>query len=161
MKRGKSAEQRPRASKRPRTTSTSSNKFLLERSSIIPELFSQWREFFVNDYFTDLRVMCKDDNIAGVTLHRAVLASCSLFLASLLSEDDQGRRDETTLLMPDIEKEDFLNLVKILYGERVSRRPSEQLLILLGIENLPPSPAMMPSAPTCKYSKCSLNQSSL
>ena len=46
-------------------------------------------------------------------------------------------RDETTLLLPDVEKEDFQKLVKNLYGEAGSEKPSEELLRLLQIDRLP------------------------
>ena len=45
---------------------------------------------------------------AGITLHRLVLASCSSFLAEAL----RGR-EEATLLLPDVEREDFLGLVQV------------------------------------------------
>ena len=46
-------------------------------------------------------------------------------------------RDETTLLLPDVEKEDFQKLVKNLYGEAGSEKPSVELLRLLQIDRLP------------------------
>lgn len=122
--------------------------YLKTAKNIIPELFSQWREFLDKDSFTDLRILCKNDG-SGVSLHKAVLASCSSFLGSLLMDG----RDETVLIMPDVEKRDLLNLVRILYGARTNTRPSRELLELLGIAKLPSTtvPLFTPSHRlTCK-----------
>lgn len=128
--------------------------YLKTAKNIIPELFSQWREFLDKDSFTDLRILCKNDyggSNSGVSLHKAVLASCSSFLGSLLMDG----RDETVLIMPDVEKRDLLNLVRILYGARTNTRPSRELLKLLGIAKLPSTtvPLFTPSdnfTLTCK-----------
>ena len=106
--------------------------YLKTAKNIIPELFSQWREFLDKDSFTDLRILCKNDS-QGVSLHKAVVASCSSFLGHLLMDG----RDESVLIMPDVEKRDLLNLVRILYGARTHTRPSPELLKLLGISKLP------------------------
>ena len=60
----------------------------------------------------DLHVFCGNDSIGRVSLHRAVLASCSNFLSDILSE-----RDETFLLLPDVDKNDFMALVHLVYNE--------------------------------------------
>ena len=86
------------------------------------------------DSFTDLKILCKDDWFGGVSMHKAVLASISPFMASILSDG----RDETTLLMPDVDKHDMLNLVKLLYGgKHDNQTPSDELLRMLGIKELP------------------------
>ena len=56
--------------------------------------------------------------------------------ASILSDG----RDETTLMLPDISKNDLLNLVKILYGghrQENQTHCSSELLHMLGIKKLP------------------------
>ena len=65
-------------------------------------------------------------------------------------------RDETTLLLPDVEKEDFQKLVKNLYGEAGSEKPSEELLRLLQIDRLPdesPIPNLAETSTTTLISK--------
>lgn len=101
----------------------------------IPDLFDQWRGFLVRDSFTDLKVVCQDDRgSGGLSLHKAVLASVSHFMAGLLKDG----RDESTLFLPDVSKKDFHNLVRCLYGDGSCERPSDGLLVLLGIKQLPP-----------------------
>ena len=46
-------------------------------------------------------------------------------------------RDETTVFLPEVDKEDFHNLVRNLYGEKGTKRPSQELLTLLQISELP------------------------
>jgi hypothetical protein len=135
MKRGRKtqlAHQAPaKLSKRRRRTATVE---MIQKQDI-PALFSHWREYLLKDSFTDLKVVCQDDcGSGGVSLHRAVLALCSSFMASILSEDC---RDETSLFLPDVTKEDFTSLVRNLYGETTSVRPSDALLHLLRIEKMP------------------------
>lgn len=49
-----------------------------------------------------------------VSLHGVVLAACSPFIASLLTENNRNSpRDENVLFLPDCEKEDFVALVKV------------------------------------------------
>ncbi len=102
----------------------------------INKIFGHWRNFLVNDSFTDLRVFCKDDfGCGGVTLHRAVLASASPMMARLLASD---LRDETHLILPDVSKKDFATLVQVLYGEGEHRPDlNPDLLSILGILELP------------------------
>lgn len=98
------------------------------------------------DSFTDLKILCKDDYLAGVSMHKAVLASMSTFMASILSDG----RDETTLFMPDVAKHDLLNLIKILYGQH-AEAPSAELLTMLGIQQLPTlTPKIQTTTTTCK-----------
>ena len=145
MKRGNKHLNNPAAvqSKRPKLNSDQNVEneeieYLKTEKNIIPELFSQWREFLNKESFTDLKILCKND-CCGVSLHKAVLASCSSFLANLLTDG----RDETVLIMPEVEKNDLLSLVRILYGERTQQnRPSNQLLHMLGISKLPSTPAV-------------------
>ena len=66
-------------------------------------------------------------------MHKAILASCSKFLSSILLDG----RDETTVFLPEVDKEDFHNLVRNLYGEKGTKRPSQELLTLLQISELP------------------------
>ena len=58
--------------------------------------------------FPDLHVFCGKDAFSSVSLHRAVLASCSPFMARVLMD-----RDETSLLLPDIDPDDFMALVHL------------------------------------------------
>ena len=104
-----------------------------KRPDSLPELFDQWRNFLIRDSFTDLKVICKNDDYGGLCLHKAILASCSAFMASTLCDG----RDETTVFLPEVDKEDFHNLVRNLYGETGVKRPSVELLTLLRIEKLP------------------------
>jgi hypothetical protein len=130
MKRGRKTQLALPLIKKPRRTAT-----VEVKKQDIPALFSHWREFLLKDSFTDLKVVCRDDcGSGGVSLHRAVLASCSSFMASILSEDG---RDKTSLFLPDVTKEDFTSLVRNLYGETTSAHPSNELLHLLGIDKLP------------------------
>ena len=106
---------------------------------------------FAYFYFSDLKVICKNDyGCNGISLHKAILASCSKFLSSILLDG----RDETTMFLPDIEKEDFDGLVKYLYGEKSTKKPSQELLTLLQISELPEisedSVSTMPT--TCRSS---------
>ena len=153
MKRGNNHLQNPAAAataavqnKRPKLNSDQNSEnsqdieYLKTEKNLIPELFSQWREFLDKESFTDLKILCKND-CCGVWLHKAVLASCSSFLTHLLTDG----RDETVLIMPDVEKRDLLCLIRILYGERTQQnRPSNQLLQMLGISKLPSTPATVP-----------------
>ncbi len=118
----------------------------------IPRLFDHWREFLRRDSFTDLKILCKDDLCSGVSLHKAVLACQSSFMAQLLSDG----RDETTLILPDVKKKDLLCLVKILYGEPVTDQwaPSQELLLMLDIKQLPKlsrKSKVNSSSTTCKF----------
>ena len=108
---------------------------LTENNKLISEIFSQWRDTLNKDSFTDLKILCKDDWFGGVSVHKAVLASISPFMASILSDG----RDETTIMMPDVDKNDLLYLVRILYGDHQQddQTPSTQLLNMLGIKELP------------------------
>ena len=108
---------------------------LTENTKLISEIFSQWRDSLSKDSFTDLKILCKDDWYGGVSLHKAVLASISPFMASILSDG----RDETTLLLPDVDRHDLVNLVKILYdcGRHDNQKPTAELLQMLGIKELP------------------------
>ena len=113
---------------------TLDSKLKNENKQLISEIFSQWRDSLSKDSFTDLKILCKDDWYGGVSLHKAVLASISPFMASILSDG----RDETTLLLPDIDRYDLLNLVKILYGgKHDNQTPTDELLHMLGIKELP------------------------
>ena len=116
---------------------------LTENTKLISEIFSQWRDSLSKDSFTDLKILCKDDWFGGVSLHKAVLASISPFMASVLSDG----RDETTLLLPDVDRHDLLNLVKILYdcGRHDNQKPTAELLQMLGIKELP---KVIPTAST-------------
>ena len=121
---------------------TLDSKLKNENKQLISEIFSQWRDSLSKDSFTDLKILCKDDWYGGVSLHKAVLASISPFMASILSDG----RDETTLLLPDIDRYDLLNLVKILYGgKHDNQTPTDELLHMLGIKELP---KVIPSAST-------------
>ena len=42
-----------------------------------------------------------------------------------------------TIFLPDVDKEDFHNLVRNLYGEKDTKRPSLELLTLLEISKFP------------------------
>ena len=108
---------------------------LTENNKLISEIFSQWRDTLNKDSFTDLKILCKDDWFGGVSVHKAVLASISPFMASILSDG----RDETTIMMPDVDKNDLLYLVRIMYGDHQQddQTPSTQLLNMLGIKELP------------------------
>ena len=107
---------------------------LTENNKLISEIFSQWRDTLNKDSFTDLKILCKDDWFGGVSVHKAVLASISPFMASILSDG----RDETTIMMPDVDKDDLLYLVRILYGnQQEDQTPSTHLLNMLGIKELP------------------------
>ena len=89
---------------------------------------------FSSIFFPDLKVICKNDyDCNGISLHKAILASCSKFLSSILLDG----RDETTVFLPEVDKEDFHNLVRNLYGEKGTKRPSQELLTLLQISELP------------------------
>ena len=89
---------------------------------------------FSSIFFPDLKVICKNDyDCNGISLHKAILASCSKFLSSILLDG----RDETTVFLPEIDKEDFCRLVKNLYGEKSTKKPSQELLTLLQISELP------------------------
>ena len=148
MKRGKSTQEPPplkHPKKRPKLQNydlfcqkeedkdiiIDSNTFI--RPDPLPELFNQWRNFLIRDSFTDLKVICENDYYGGLSLHKAILASCSTFMASILCDG----RDETTLLLPEVDREDFHNLVRNLYGETGVKRPSLELLTLLRITKLP------------------------
>ena len=121
---------------------TLDSKLRNENKQLISDIFSQWRDSLSKDSFTDLKILCKDDWYGGVSLHKAVLASISPFMASILSDG----RDETTLLLPDIDRYDLLNLVKILYGgKHDNQTPTDELLQMLGIKELP---KVIPSAST-------------
>ena len=89
---------------------------------------------FAYFYFSDLKVICKNDyGCNGISLHKVILASCSKFLSLILLDG----RDETTVFLPEIDKEDFDALVKYLYGEKSTKKPSQELLTLLQISELP------------------------
>ena len=126
------------------------NRTFQRSGKAIPNLFAHWRNFLAKDSFTDLKIWCKNDLVSGLSLHKAVLASTSDFMASLLCDG----RDETVLILPDVDKEDLLNLVKILYGESVTENePSKDLLHLLGIKELPKisSRILQATKTTCKF----------
>ena len=145
MKRGKSTQEPPplkHPKKRPKLQNyglfqTEEDEVIVDSNTFIrpdplPELFNQWRNFLIRDSFTDLKVICEND-YGGLSLHKAILASCSTFMASILCDG----RDETTLLLPEVDREDFHNLVRNLYGETGVKRPSLELLTLLRITKLP------------------------
>ena len=49
-----------------------------------------------------------------VSLHGAILGACSPFIASILTQNIRmSSRDENVIFLPDIEKEDFVALVKV------------------------------------------------
>jgi hypothetical protein len=64
-----------------------------------------------------------------VCVHRAVLASCSPLLSSLLAADvdRNGGGAETDLILPECDQEDFIKLVAILYGENSSNATRNEL----------------------------------
>ncbi|TRY70614.1 hypothetical protein TCAL_06132 [Tigriopus californicus] len=110
-----------------------------QRSDIeVSNIMKQWRHFRSDQRFTDLTVFCgpKGTKVKTTKLHRLILASCSEFLSELLRE-----REEAVLILPDCDPADFLNLVEILYGERVCSHdtgyPSADLLQLLKITSFP------------------------
>ena len=70
------------------------------------------KNVIVFNFFLDLHVYCGKESFVAISLHRAVLASCSPFLTRLLAD-----RDETFLLLPDIDKDDFMALVHLVYCE--------------------------------------------
>ena len=98
----------------------------------VQDLFRDWELFQTCHIFCDLTIFGKEDFI-GVSLHKAILASCSRFCTSILMDG----RDQTILILPDIERCDLLCLTQILYGERTTSQPSHELLQLLGIDKLP------------------------
>ena len=60
---------------------------LKRKPNQLSELFQTWRSFMTRDSFTDLKVICKNDHFAaGLSLHKAILAICSPFLAKILSD---------------------------------------------------------------------------
>ena len=101
-------------------------------------IMKQWRSFRSKSSFTDLSVLCGQNNSQRqfVRLHRLVLAGCSSFMAEALKD-----REESTVFMPEVDHLDFLNLVQILYGERAHSNdtgyPSQELLTMLKITNFP------------------------
>ena len=107
----------------------------LRSETEVARILKQWRLFRSDERFTDLTVVCKSSE--SVSLHRIVLASCSDFLAGLLKD----REDAATIVLPECDYLDFLNLVQILYGEKVcshdSGYPSADLLQLLRITSFP------------------------
>ena len=70
-----------------------------------------------------------------MSVHRAVLASCSPFMSNILLE-----RDETFLILPDVRKDDFMALVHLIYNDssqlafEASAMPSKDLVKLLGMD---------------------------
>jgi len=69
-----------------------------------------------------LHVICGTDGYGCVSLHRAVLALHSPFLAELMAE-----RDETFLILPDVSKDDFLDLVRLLYFDKTDSQVSQHI----------------------------------
>lgn len=60
---------------------------LKRKPNQLSELFQTWRSFMTRDSFTDLKVICKNDHFAaGLSLHKAILAICSPFLAKIQSD---------------------------------------------------------------------------
>ncbi len=84
-------------------------------------MFSHFRRLRDREKFTDLRVYCglptlsATNSTAPVYVHRAVIASCSAFLASLLL--DRSEHVDADLVLPEANRDDFLRLVQLLYGE--------------------------------------------
>lgn len=87
--------------------------FYQQRSDLeVSAIMRQWRHFRSDRRFTDLKVVCGKNNgdLGGVALHRIVLASCSEFITGILR--DRGE-DEATIILPDCDGADFLNLVQV------------------------------------------------
>ena len=77
------------------------------------EILSYWQYLRQNECFTDLTVFCGMD-FGCVSLHGAILGACSPFIASILTQNIRmSSRDENVIFLPDIEKEDFVALVKV------------------------------------------------
>lgn len=70
------------------------------------ELARQLRHFRTDRRFTDLTFKCNGGQ--EVLVHRAVLASCSDFLAGLLRD-----KEEAVLILPDCTDEEVLGLVQV------------------------------------------------
>ena len=82
-------------------------------------MLSYWQYLRRNDCFTDLTVYCGMD-FGCVSLHGAVLGACSPLIATILNENSRmSSRDENVIFLPDCEKDDFVELVKVsskIYG---------------------------------------------
>ena len=83
------------------------------------EVLSYWQYLRRNDCFTDLTVYCGMD-FGCVSLHGAILGACSPLIATILNENSRmSSRDENVIFLPDCEKDDFVELVKVsskIYG---------------------------------------------
>ena len=153
MKRSKSRSSSQNSAKRQRILKTSVD-IQQDQKEKLPALFAHWKGFLDKESFTDLKILCKDDILCatgGVSLHKAILASISPFLATILADG----RDETVLILPDVERNDLLKLVKIMYGSKnvTEEAPGGDLLKLLGIKELPELTPKLhgKTATTCKY----------
>ncbi len=77
---------------------------------------------------SDLHVLCGTDGYGFVSLHRAVLALHSPFLAELMAD-----KDEAFLILPDVSKDDFMDLVKLLYCDKTDSQV--KLIHFVGIQS--------------------------
>jgi len=96
------------------------------------QFLKAWNTFRIEDQFTDVQIYCQD--MRCVSLHSAILATCSPTLGAAMTEAGSDPADGTyTVMLPDTTFEEVLSLVGVLYGEinGLTPTPTEELLSML------------------------------